>query len=128
MKEIILDLKIKCVSDINGLNEIEKTDISIFIDNNLKRKSNLNIALPIDCGQTISQPLVVGIMTQHLEIKKNMRVLEIGTGSGYQSYILSKLARFVYTVERHRVLVLRTLISLFFILILKASNTTIIIE
>ena len=48
-------------------------------------------------------------MTQHLEIKKNMRVLEIGTGSGYQSYILSKLARFVYTVERHRVLVLRTL-------------------
>ena len=107
--DLILDLKRKGVSDINVLNEIEKTDRSIFIDNNLKRKSNLNIALPIDCGQTISQPLVVGIMTQHLEIKKNMRVLEIGTGSGYQSYILSKLARFVYTVERHRVLVLRTL-------------------
>ncbi len=107
--DLILDLKRNGVTDINVLNEIEKTDRSIFIDNNLKRKSNLNIALPIDCGQTISQPLVVAIMTQHLEIKKNMRVLEIGTGSGYQSYILSKLARFVYTVERHRVLVLRTL-------------------
>ena len=105
--DLILDLKRKGVSDINVLNEIEKTDRSIFIDNNLKRKSNLNIALPIDCGQTISQPLVVGIMTQHLEIKKNMRVLEIGTGSGYQSAILSKLARRVYTIERIKNLLIK---------------------
>ena len=65
----------------------------------------MNIALPIECGQTISQPLVVAHMTQMLEINKNLRVLEIGTGSGYQSYILSKLFRFVYTIERYYTLI-----------------------
>ena len=58
----------------------------------------------IDCGQTISQPFVVALMTQYLDVEGNMRVLEIGTGSGYQTMILSKLARFVYTVERYRTL------------------------
>ena len=101
---IYLDLKQQGVSDIKILNIIEDIDRSLFIDTNLKEKSNLNVALPIDCGQTISQPLVVAHMTQTLDINKKMRVLEIGTGSGYQSLVLSKLSRFVYTIERHNIL------------------------
>ncbi len=102
--DLLLDLKQQGVSDIKILNIIEDIDRSLFIDTNLKEKSNLNVALPIDCGQTISQPLVVAHMTQTLDIGKKMRVLEIGTGSGYQSLVLSKLSRFVYTIERHNIL------------------------
>ncbi len=102
--DLLMELKKKGISDPNVLNTIETTDRSLFVDNSLKEKSNLNIALPIDCGQTISQPLVVALMTQYLELNKSMRVLEIGTGSGYQTYILSKLSRFIYTIERHYVL------------------------
>ena len=105
---LILDLKKSGVSNIDVLNVIEKTDRSFFIDESLKKKSNLNIALPIDCGQTISQPLIVGIMTQCLDLRKNLRVLEIGTGSGYHTYILSQLARFVYTIERHKPLLFKS--------------------
>ncbi|MAI29383.1 MAG: protein-L-isoaspartate O-methyltransferase [Rickettsiales bacterium] len=102
--DLLLDLKKQGVSDIDVLNVIEDVDRSLFIDTNLKEKSNLNVALPIECGQTISQPLIVAYMTQVLEINKRMRVLEIGTGSGYQSCVLSKLSRFVYTIERHSLL------------------------
>ena len=102
--DLLLDLKQQGVSDIKILNIIEDIDRSLFIDTNLKEKSNLNVALPIECGQTISQPLVVAHMTQILDINKKMRVLEIGTGSGYQSLVLSKLSRFVYTIERHNIL------------------------
>tara|TARA_B100000035_G_scaffold133071_1_gene113159 strand:- start:1725 stop:2369 length:645 start_codon:yes stop_codon:yes gene_type:complete len=102
--DLLLDLKKQGISDINVLNVIEDIDRSLFIDTNFKEKSNLNIALPIECGQTISQPLIVAHMTQILEINKRMRVLEIGTGSGYQSFVLSKLSRFVYTIERHNIL------------------------
>ena len=102
--DLLPDLKQQGVSNIKILNIIEDIDRSLFIDTNLKEKSNLNVALPIDCGQTISQPLVVAHMTQTLDINKKMRVLEIGTGSGYQSLVLSKLSRFVYTIERHNIL------------------------
>jgi protein-L-isoaspartate(D-aspartate) O-methyltransferase len=61
--------------------------------------------LPIACGQTISQPSVVGLMSQALQVSSRDKVLEIGTGSGYQAAILSKLARRVYTIDRHRRLV-----------------------
>ncbi len=105
---LILSLKKNGIYDNDVLNEIEKIDRSKFVDATLKNKSNLNIALPIDCGQTISQPLIVALMTQNLDLNKRLRVLEIGTGSGYQTYILSKLSRFVYTVERHRLLAMKT--------------------
>ncbi len=98
---LLMELKKNGIYDKAVLNVIEVVDRSLFVDENLKQKSNLNIALPIDCGQTISQPLVVAHMTQSLNLNKKLRVLEIGTGSGYQSYILSKLSRFVYTVERY---------------------------
>ena len=104
--DLLLDLKKKGISDTRILNVIEEVDRKLFVDENLVEKSNLNIALPIECGQTISQPLVVAHMTQMLDLNKKTRVLEIGTGSGYQSYILSKLTRFVYTVERHHTLLM----------------------
>ena len=99
--ELLMELKKNGISDKSVLNVIEIVDRSLFVDENLKQKSNLNIALPIDCGQTISQPLVVAHMTQSLNLNNKLRVLEVGTGSGYQSLILSKLSRFVYTVERY---------------------------
>ena len=60
--------------------------------------------MPIACGQTISQPYVVAYMTEQLQVKPNHRVLEIGTGSGYQAAVLSRLAREVFTIERFRTL------------------------
>ncbi len=99
--DLLMDLKKNGIFDKSVLNAIEIIDRSLFVDENLKQKSNLNIALPIDCGQTISQPLVVAHMTQSLNLNNKLRVLEVGTGSGYQSLILSKLSRFVYTVERY---------------------------
>ncbi len=106
--DLILNLKKNGINDNQVLNEIEKIDRSKFIDASLKNKSNLNTALPIDCGQTISQPLIVALMTQNLKLNKKLRVLEIGTGSGYQTLILAKLARFVYTIERHKLLAKKT--------------------
>lgn len=102
--ELILSLRKNGISDPEILRVIEDIDRSFFIDGNLSDKSHLDTALPIDCGQTISQPFVVALMTQYLDLKSNMRVLEIGTGSGYQTMILSRIARFVYTVERYRTL------------------------
>ena len=81
--DLLMELKKNGIVDRSVLNIIESADRSFFVDENLKQKSNLNIALPIDCGQTISQPLVVAHMTQSLELNKNLRALEIGTGSGY---------------------------------------------
>ncbi|MDC3091119.1 protein-L-isoaspartate(D-aspartate) O-methyltransferase [Rickettsiales bacterium] len=98
--DLILNLKKNGIKDLNLLKTIEEIPRSIFVESSIESKSYLNIALPIDCGQTISQPLIVAIMTQALKLNKNHRVLEIGTGSGYQSAILAKLSRFVYTIER----------------------------
>jgi protein-L-isoaspartate(D-aspartate) O-methyltransferase len=68
----------------------------------LAQEAYTDHAMPIACGQTISQPFVVAFMTDRLELSDRMRVLEIGTGSGYQTAILSLLCRRVYTIERHR--------------------------
>ena len=101
---LILELQNHGIEKADVLKVIEEVDRQLFVEESLRQKAYDNIALPIDCGQTISQPLVVALMTQFLDVKKNMRVLEIGTGSGYQTFILSKLARFVYTIERHKFL------------------------
>ena len=101
---LILELQNYGIEKSNILKVMEEVDRKLFVEESLRQKAYDNIALPIDCGQTISQPLVVALMTQFLDLKKNMRVLEIGTGSGYQTFILSKLARFVYTIERHKFL------------------------
>lgn len=72
-----------------------------FVDPDLLERSYANTALPIDCGQTISQPYIVALMTEALALTGTERVLEIGTGSGYQAAILSRLAAEVITIERH---------------------------
>lgn len=105
---LILTLKKNGITNIDVLKAIESLPRSLFVDDLIESKSNLNIALPIDCGQTISQPFVVAKMTQELELNKRLRVLEIGTGSGFQTVILSKLARFVYTVERFKTLKIKS--------------------
>lgn len=104
ISKLILELTKNGINDLRVLKCIEEIPRSIFIESSIKSKSNLNIALPIECGQTISQPLVVAFMSQSLNLNKKIRVLEIGTGSGYQTSILSKLVRFVYTIERYETL------------------------
>jgi protein-L-isoaspartate(D-aspartate) O-methyltransferase len=83
---------------------LEKTPREMFTPDLFKERSWEDSALPIACGQTISQPFIVGLMTQALTLDRRTRVLEIGTGSGYQTAVLSRLSRLVYTVERYRTL------------------------
>ena len=97
---LTLELRESGISDTHVLSAIEKTPREIFIPDNFRNQSYENIALPIGDNQTISQPYIVALMTQSLELQKKHKVLEIGTGSGYQSSILSLLARRVYTIER----------------------------
>jgi protein-L-isoaspartate(D-aspartate) O-methyltransferase len=86
----------------NELNTfLEKLDRSFFIDNEHKVYANYDSPLPIGLGQTISQPSLVHEMTELLELNKGLKVLEIGTGSGYQTAILAEFAGLIYTVERH---------------------------
>ncbi len=99
---LVMDLRNGGVTDTRVLAAIERVPRETFVEEAFLDQAYANQALPINCGQTISQPLVVGLMTQALELTDRHKVLEVGTGSGYQTAILSKLVRRVYTVERHR--------------------------
>lgn len=101
---LIMELRSSHIADTEVLSAIERTPRELFVPDFLYDRAYDNTALPIDCGQTVSQPLVVALMTEALKIDKRMRILEIGTGSGYQAAILSLLCRRVYTIERHRYL------------------------
>jgi protein-L-isoaspartate(D-aspartate) O-methyltransferase len=101
---LILGLRSGGVSDPSVLSAIEKTPRDLFVPELFQERSWEDSALPIACGQTISQPLIVGLMTQALSVDSRSRVLEIGTGSGYQTAVLSRIARLVYSVERYRTL------------------------
>ena len=104
MARLVLALRTQGVSEPKVLKAIEGTPRELFTPELFKTRAFEDSALPIACGQTISQPFIVGLMTQALKIDRRSRVLEIGTGSGYQTAILSKLSRLVYTVERYRTL------------------------
>jgi protein-L-isoaspartate(D-aspartate) O-methyltransferase len=104
LARLILSLRSQGVSDPGVLNAIESTPREVFTPDLFKERAWEDSALPIACGQTISQPFIVGLMTQALAVEPRSRVLEIGTGSGYQTTILSKLSRLVYTIERYRTL------------------------
>ncbi|MFN0116244.1 MAG: protein-L-isoaspartate(D-aspartate) O-methyltransferase [Paracoccaceae bacterium] len=93
------------VTDARVLSAIESIDRGLFVTGLFAGRAYDDVPLPIGCGQTISQPSVVGLMTQALEVGARDKVLEIGTGSGYQAAVLSRLARRVYTLDRHRRLV-----------------------
>jgi len=104
LARLVLSLRSQGVTDPAVLAAIEKTPRDLFTPDLFKERSWEDSALPIACGQTISQPYIVGLMTQALTLEPRARVLEIGTGSGYQTAVLSRLARLVYTVERYRTL------------------------
>ncbi|MCX8508334.1 MAG: protein-L-isoaspartate(D-aspartate) O-methyltransferase [Rhodobacteraceae bacterium] len=98
-------LRSKGVTDARVLAAMEMIDRGLFVRGIFAERAYEDVPLPIACGQTISQPSVVALMTQALEVSPRDKVLEIGTGSGYQAAILSQLARRVYTVDRHKRLV-----------------------
>ena len=89
-------------TDEQVLAAMESTPRHCFVPDRFRERAYENRPLPIACGQTISQPSVVAIMTQVLEVEPHHKVLEVGTGSGYQAAILSRIARRVYTIERHQ--------------------------
>jgi protein-L-isoaspartate(D-aspartate) O-methyltransferase len=98
-------LRSRGVTDGRVLHAMERVDRGVFVKGLFAMRAYEDMPLPIACGQTISQPSVVGLMTQALAVQPRDTVLEVGTGSGYQAAILSQLARRVYTVDRHRRLV-----------------------
>jgi protein-L-isoaspartate(D-aspartate) O-methyltransferase len=97
-----MELRRQGVTDTQVLAAIERVPREVFVPDTFKDQAYENIALPIKQGQTISQPYVVAYMTEALRLGRRMKVLEIGTGSGYQAAVLSRLCRRVYTVERYR--------------------------
>ncbi|NGM47501.1 protein-L-isoaspartate(D-aspartate) O-methyltransferase [Rhodobacter sp. SGA-6-6] len=98
-------LRSRGVTDARVLTAMEKVDRGLFVRGIFAARAYEDMPLPIACGQTISQPSVVGLMTQALNVGPRDTVLEVGTGSGYQAAILAQLARRVYTVDRWRRLV-----------------------
>jgi protein-L-isoaspartate(D-aspartate) O-methyltransferase len=101
---LIMELRREGISDTRVLSAIERVPRDIFVPGPFQDQAYDNIALPIGQGQTISQPYIVAYMTQELDVGERMKVLEIGTGSGYQTAILAHLCRRVYTIERYRTL------------------------
>ncbi|MFD0858126.1 protein-L-isoaspartate(D-aspartate) O-methyltransferase [Roseovarius aquimarinus] len=103
--QFLFALRSKGITESRVLDAMERIDRGPFIRGYFADRAYEDMPLPIACGQTISQPSIVGLMTQALKLSGRDKVLEVGTGSGYQAAILSLLARRVYTVDRHRRLV-----------------------
>ena len=103
--QFLFTLRSRGITDKRVLTAMEKVDRGLFVKGLFADRVYEDMPLPIECGQTISQPSIVGIMTQALQVSPRDKVLEIGTGSGYQAAVLSHLGRRVYTVERHKKLV-----------------------
>lgn len=97
-----LGLRRHGIRDLRVLTAMEQVPRRLFLPAHLHTDAYSDRALPIECGQTISQPSLVAMMTEALGVQPGDRVLEVGTGSGYQAAVLSKLAREVYTIERFR--------------------------
>ena len=93
------DLKSRVITDPAVLNAMGKVKRHLFVDKDVQRKAYADYPLPISCGQTISQPYIVALMTQSLKLQKKDKVLEIGTGSGYQAAILAEIVAQVFSVE-----------------------------
>ena len=102
--EFLLTLRRRGIMDPDVLRAMEEVPRAVFVAEGYGATAYADRALPIDCGQTISQPFVVAYMSEHLDVSREHRVLEVGTGSGYQAAILSRLAREVVSIERFRTL------------------------
>lgn len=106
LQRLLHALESQGISDKPLLHALEYTPRELFVPELFLDRSWEDSAIPINCGQTISQPFIVALMTQALGLEGRHRVLEIGTGSGYQTAILSRLCRYVYTIERYKSLML----------------------
>ena len=102
--EFMLTLRQRGIGDQAVLRAMDSVPREHFVETRFAEAAYADQALPIACGQTISQPYVVAYMTAQLAVRANHRVLEVGTGSGYQAAVLSRLAREVVTIERYRTL------------------------
>jgi protein-L-isoaspartate(D-aspartate) O-methyltransferase len=114
-KKLIEDLRRKGITDEEVLRAINTVPRHDFMDPAFLNHAYIDKAFPISSGQTISQPYTVAVQTELLQVKKRDKILEIGTGSGYQCAILAEMGAKVYTIERYRELYLkaqRTLTSL----------------
>ena len=100
--KLVMSLRKAGIQDTNVLSAVERIPREHFIPTAMQDKAYEDIAVPIGLGQTISQPFVVAKMSEALEVTNLHKVLEIGTGTGYQACVLSKIARRVYTIERHK--------------------------
>lgn len=107
-KSLVEELKNKGISDGNVLNAINTVPRHVFLDSSFLDFAYQDKAFPIGSGQTISQPFTVAFQSSLLEIKKNMKVLEIGTGSGYQACVLAEMGAKVFSIERQRKLYTKT--------------------
>jgi len=101
---LIMALRSQGINDTAVLSAIERVPRDRFVNDAFVDQAYADQSLPIECGQTISQPYVVAFMTAALRLEDRMKVLEVGTGSGYQAAVLSQLCRRVYTIERYRTL------------------------
>jgi protein-L-isoaspartate(D-aspartate) O-methyltransferase len=102
--EFMLTLRRRGIGDKAVLRAMDEVPREHFVEARLAEQAYADNAMPIACGQTISQPYVVAYMTEQLAVRGNHRVLEVGTGSGYQAAVLSRLAREVVSLERYRTL------------------------
>ena len=107
-RSLVEELKNKGISDENVLNAINAVPRHVFLDSSFLDFAYQDKAFPIGSGQTISQPFTVAFQSSLLEIKKNMKVLEIGTGSGYQACVLAAMGAKVFSIERQRKLYTKT--------------------
>lgn len=103
---LIMDLRRAGVRDLKVLQVMERLPREAFAPDGFRDQAYEDTALPIRCHQTMTAPIAVGLMTQALKLGERMRVMEVGTGTGYHTAVLSRLCRRVYTLERHRELLL----------------------
>ena len=99
--QFLFNLRSRGVTEASVLGAMESIDRGAFVRGIFAERAYEDVPLPISCGQTISQPSVGGLMTQALQVRPRDTVLEVGTGSGYQAGVLAKIARRVYTIDRH---------------------------
>lgn len=108
-QQLVQTIREKGIKDINVLNAIERVPRHFFFDSSFLKFAYEDNAFPISAGQTISQPYTVAFQTELLQVAKGTKVLEIGTGSGYQACILAEIGAKVFSIERQKVLYNKTL-------------------
>ncbi len=107
-KKLVEEVHLKGISDEAVLSALQAVPRHFFMDSSFVEIAYQDKPFPIGSGQTISQPYTVAFQTELLKVGKNMKVLEIGTGSGYQACILEKMGARVYSIERHHALFIKT--------------------